>query len=203
MTKGRVNAQVIFNDEYEYSVRVAPSGAMLTSTFITGTVTGDNPLSQFMSSNGDGSGVVNLVGDYSETPTEFFIKPPAGEGIILARILIFIGDTGNFSASGYGNGGGLTNGIELKVVANSEDVLSDLTAGLSIKSNAEWSRYCYDVSLIDFGSGENFLSIRWTFEKSGIPVRLDADNKLVVTLNDDFSGLNQHHMLCQGYRVEG
>jgi hypothetical protein len=51
-----------------------------------------------------------------------------------------------------------------------------------------------------FGSGNNFAVVRWTFERAGQPLRLYGDNSdvLVMTVNDDLTGLVKHDFHIQG-----
>ena len=45
------------------------------------------------------------------------------------------------------------------------------------------------------------IVVRWTFAKSGAPIRLDGakNARLEVLLNDDLTGLVDHHFVVQGY----
>ena len=162
-------------------------------------------INQFLDTVGDGSGTTNAIGDYSDTGAgveEFFYTDPSGGGLDLPpsyihRMIVSIGDTTGMQASEYGNtGAALTNGVSI-AVKRAAATLIDLTPE-PILTNAQWGAYCYDVDLKTWGAGDELLLVRWTFTKSGSPIKLEAGDKLVVTLNDDCSGLTDHRFLIQG-----
>ncbi len=157
-------------------------------------------LCRYLDTNGDGTGTVDAIGDYS-TVTEFYYEAPE-LGATFHRMIVSIEDNGGGTISEYGNlgAGGLTNGIEVKVVDDSDTVMADLTDGLPIKSNGDWGRLCYDIDRKDWGGGNDFYQVRWTFSKSGEPVILREGWRLVVYLNDDFTNLVGHHFMVQGNR---
>jgi len=64
-----------------------------------------------------------------------------------------------------------------------------------------WARYCYDFEVSTFGAGNENGHARWTFAKSGTVIRLDGDSneRLVIELEDDFTGLVEHCFQVQGY----
>ena len=111
-------------------------------------------------------------------------------------MIVFIEDSGNFPSGSYGNIGALANGIELREERINNTV--KLTSESPIKTNAEWSKFCYDVNYVDFGSGNNHLSVRWTFANSGSPVRLYPGESFLAYLSDNFTGLIQHTFEIQG-----
>ncbi len=153
---------------------------------------------RYLDVTGDGTGSTDGAVDGSSTPVLLKYLPTAT--VKIERMLVYIRDGGGFRAEYYGSiSAGITNGITVKTYDQSvEDV--DLTAGLAVKTNADWARLCYDATRIDFGSGDNFLSVRWTFSKSGRPLTLDNGDELRVTLADDFSDLVEHRFMIQGYR---
>lgn len=156
-------------------------------------------LTRFLDTNGDGTGTTNANGNYSVTPEEFYIQPGEGYYYDIARMIVEIQDTSGMSAVDYGNiAGGLANGVSVQVVRGAT-TLRDLTPD-PIKSNAEWASYCYDADLKTWSTGNEFLAVRWTFAKSGKPLYLSGDHsdRLVVTLNDDLTGLVEHKFLVQG-----
>ena len=153
---------------------------------------------------GDGSGNSNMAVDGSITPVVFKISPGEGETIKLARIMIYVEDSGAFDADKWGNGITLANGIDFKVSKNG--VVSDLL-GFSIKSSGEMASICHDINHESFGIGNEFVSFRWTFEKAGSKISLrgsglilgDAVNdELQLIVNDDLRGLVKMYVHAQG-----
>jgi hypothetical protein len=137
------------------------------------------------------------------TPITFSIKPSGSEVMEITRIIPFIEDSGGFYASRYGGmGAALTNGITMSV-HNADGLVYTLTdSSHPIKSNADWTSYCYDTDYISYGQGDNMLVSRWTFAKSGKPVYLSASKGefLQVHISDTISVVD-HHMLVQGHYI--
>jgi len=156
--------------------------------------------SRFLDTNGDGSGTKNANGNYAGGEEIFYIQPGGTDIINVARLVVQIEDGGKFGSGKYGAlAGALANGIAVRVQDDSGTVI-DLTDGVLITTNVHWARYCYDVDHSDFGTGNEYMDVRWTFSKSGNPIVLDAANneRLEVVLNDNLSGLVGHYFLVQG-----
>lgn len=132
----------------------------------------------------------------SVTPVEFAFSPT--EQCQIHRMIVTITDAGSFQSSEYGNLSALTNGIEFEWTDGSDTV--DFLDGVPIVSNQGWAERCYDAEPKDY-QGTQAVSqvVRWTFEKSGIPLYLNAGDSLVVRINDDLTGLSQHRFLVQGH----
>lgn len=159
------------------------------------------PLFRHLDTNGDGTGTIVANGNYSGAAEIFYIQPGAGEIYRLQRMIVSLEDTNGFSAQEYGNlGSALTNGITVRV-QNDSGTVYELTDGDPVKTNAKWGAFCYDVDLKTWGAGDEFLLVRWTFSRTGQPMRLVGDNneRLEVVLNDDFSGLVDQTFIVQGY----
>ena len=155
-------------------------------------------LYRYLDTNGDGSGTKQATGDYSTTPTSFYIKPANGDIYLIERAIVHIRDSAGYRADRYGDmPQALTNGIEVKMFRNG-NVSDDLTDGIPVKVNADWGRLCYDVSPVAFGAGNDFLQARWTFAKSGQPLKLGSNQSLHFMLNDDFTRLIEHTFMIQG-----
>lgn len=166
-----------------------------------------NRLYRFLSDNGDGTGNIDAIGDYSATPYRLFCEPPAGQIFQLNRILITVKDTGSFDSGGYGNGIALPVGLKAGLAVGLPDgsLREDFLEGPPIKTNGDYHIWAgVDVAISSFGQGDEYLSVRWTFSKGGgidgEPIFLDGDKgeKLFIEFNDDFTGLNQHLFQVQG-----
>ena len=169
------------------------------------------PLYRYLDTNGDGTGTNNANGNYSATEEIFYIQPASNEVIRLERMLILIeGRKNAFFTDSYGGiSGGLTNGITVRV-KDDTGVITDLTAGIPVKTNGDWGGLCFDAELYpsDNGNTETYLRVRWTFSRSGYPIRLNGANneRLEIVLNDDLSGdsggdpfIEKHYFHVQGY----
>lgn len=162
-------------------------------------------ISRFLDTDGDGTGTKNANGNYSGAAEEFFIAPDEGEDWTITRMLVNIADEAVMQAEEYGNlGAALTNGVKVEVHNDSGLVYSLTDPNYPVKTNAGWAAYMFDVHLLTWGSGDELLNGRWTFAKSGVPVRLRSrfGEKLVVTVNDNLTGLLNHQFLVQGYEGE-
>jgi len=131
--------------------------------------------------------------------TKFYIAPAPGEVYRIARMLVFVEDT-KIIAAQYGNAGALAVGVKLAVEDSIGTVLNDLMDNGTVNNSAEWAEYCYDAEVKAWGAGNEFLTVRWTFTKGGVYIRLvgDDDERLVITLNDDLTGLDSHEFIVEG-----
>ena len=172
----------------------SPSGAVAKSP---------EGIGRFLDTVGDGSGDIEMLGDYSGGGIEeFFIAPTAGEVFVLHRMIIQICDAGIFPSSKYGFNVVLANGIRLEV-QNQSGIIYDLLDGQPVKTNSQWERHSYDVHIDAFTVGDNHLGVNFVFAESGsaILLRGDRGEKLVCTLNDDYSDLTGHVMKVHGYKA--
>ena len=157
-------------------------------------------INRYMDANGDGTGNKNFVGDYSGTQGIAYIQPGADETFYLSRMIVLIQDGVGFAAVKYGAiNGGLNNGIQVRVIDDS-GILVDFTDGVPILNNASWAGFCYDADVKAWGVGDEFLPVRWTFSKSGAPIKLDGSKnaRLEVLMDDDLTDLVTHRFLVQG-----
>ena len=155
---------------------------------------------RLLDTNGNGTGTTEATGDYSSTPTSFRISNSTGIADI-ERMIIFIEDTGTFDSGDYGNAITLTNGIRVYLRDNADQVIEEYTS-FPILTNGDWAGHCHDLNLHTFGSGNQVMTLRWTFAKSGqrVSVDLKEGEYFEVLLNDDFTGLVKHRFTIQGKR---
>lgn len=177
-----------------------------TGTATPSVMKGDH-LYQFLDENGDGTGNKQAVGDYTGGglgPTKFFIKPAPGETFYIYRIIITLSDSGALDSGLYGNNIALSNGYEIQKT-NGVVVVDggDFTGGISLKTNGQISEIMYDVTRLEFGSGDEYLTGRFSFDKAGQPLELVGDDgdELAIVFSDDLSGLVTHTFMAQGYSV--
>lgn len=154
-------------------------------------------ITRYLSDDGTTTGNKNANGDYSLAVEEWYYT--ATEDCELHRLLVSIEDAGGGTIQEYGNiGTALTNGIEVKLVNELDVVQYDLTDGLPIQTNGDWGSLCYDIDRKDWGNGNDFYQVRWTFSKSGVPLKLMTGWRLVAYLNDNLTGLVGHFFMTQG-----
>ncbi len=150
---------------------------------------------------GDGSGTKIMNVNGAVTPVPFILAPKAGERIDVARVIIHIESTMALRAEQYGSAGTLTNGITFKWFREGVEFL-DFLDGFTFKAAADIGHYCYDVTPIQAGAGNNFWAARWTFANSGNPVELfsERQDRLIVTVRDNLTALVDHFWNFQGVR---
>ena len=155
---------------------------------------------RLLDTNYDGTGTKNAVGDYASTETHFGITDP-NHHFHINRMLVQIEDSGAFTTDGYGAiaGGTITNGIVVKLVDANEETVVDFTDGVSIKSNNDWARVCYDVKLENWASGNGAVHVRWTFKNAGYPILVAKGHHFEVSLNDNFTGLVSQYFMVEGF----
>ena len=156
----------------------------------------------YLDTNGDGTGVYDATGDYSVTATDFFFAPAAGETVEVTKLLVHVADKGPFDVDGYGAiAAGLTVGIVIAVERLGAIVLR-LTNGAPIKDNADLSHLNTDYRLTNFSSnyGSSIVSLDVAAFQTSLLMHGDLGDKLIVTLNDDFTGLADHHFIMYGKR---
>jgi len=169
------------------------------------------PLYRVLDTDGDGTGTTNANGNYSSSAGVFYIQPPAGQIYRIERMMIYIAsEKGKIHIDTYVNAAALSTGINVKKLTGVSTVVTDYTNGIPIKDFGGWARVAFDVNFLatnESVSHNTVASARWTFSKAGYPLRLIGDNsdRLVVTLNDDFSTggyIDQHYFMVQGYIEE-
>ena len=171
-----------------------------TPISVSSTGTQREIITRYLDTNGSGAGTKDASGNYASAEEIFFIQPPKGQVYRIARMIPHIVAGGKMASDKYGVAIVLTNGITIRTRDDSS-VLLNLTDDLPIHTNTDWARLCYDLSISNFGTGNEYLHARWTFQKSGQYIRLVGDNneRLEVVLNDDFGALVEQFFMVQGY----
>jgi len=154
---------------------------------------------------GDGSGDTNMNVDGSSTPVIFRVKPDVGEALNLSRIMIYVQDSGTMDAVKWGNGIVMSTGIEFRQKQGST---TTNILGFNVLSSGEMTSVCHDITHEKFGSGDEFISWRWTFTKAGLFLKTQGSGRRTsegegdefqVVINDNFSGLEAMYVMAQGY----
>jgi len=175
-------------------VRIEETGSIATAFF------------GYLKENGTGSTEVTAsAGLGSEA---YFIFGPSSGSSDVYRVSSLIGTlqvSGGLEAQDYGNiTGSLTNGLQLQIMTGSGETWGtsqDLTSDAPIRNNIDWARYCYDIQFFTaLGAGDEFMLFKWSFEKSGAPLRLEGNKAeaLVLVARDDLSSLSGHKFSVQG-----
>ena len=155
------------------------------------------PFRQFLTQAGDGSGAISAVGNYSGGATDWVIRPTAGETLRVISLAITLADAGKAKVDDYGFiTGGLTNGVDI-LVALGEAPFSIL-AGNKPKTNA--ALMAIGASALNTTDDDTYVQVvlGFTQEYAGGLILRGADDRLIVRLNDNFTGLKIHQFLAAG-----
>ncbi len=167
----------------------------------------DGPIPEFTSLFLSNGSRIDANVDFSAKPQNFTAGPPSDEVWRISRMLLTIIDANIVNVASYGAiAGGLTNGLEVGVIQdgiigilNPERNISD--GMFKIRSNGDWASLMFDVEITNLGSGDDYVTGRWTFDKAGTKIRLDGatNDTIFIEFSDDMSGLEAHRFLLQGY----
>lgn len=156
-------------------------------------------ISEFLKNGGSSNQAVNG----SVTPVNFDYVVAAGDDVYVNRIIVHLEDNTGIDSGSYGGispVAALTNGITLNIVrADAAMADIDLLDGEPVQTNADWAKFCYDVSVSNFGSGNEALTIRWTFAGAGKPIHLFPGDTFRMTIRDDLTSLVAHSANIQGW----
>lgn len=161
---------------------------------------GRKHLNLFLSSNGDGTGTTEAIGDYSVTPLSLKLIPDNTSLVELHGLKMNLRDTGTFTAGDFGSiNGGLTVGIRVYVRDGDDNILEELTT-LPVKNNADLASFA-TFRKNEFDTNDNVISIVWGIGSYGEPVKVDFSKGeyFEVYLNDNFTGLTDHSWIIYGY----
>lgn len=201
--KASINGVMMWDDSLGRPV-VSLNGEWLPVT-VESNVDAEFLISQFLDTTGDGTGTNVATGDYSGGglgATKFKLTSTASVGYDITRMIVHVEDGVGFAASKYGSiNGGLTNGILVRIEDGAGGVIKNLTP-TAVTTNAFWGSYCYDADVKAWGTGNELLLVRWTFERTGSVVELRGGEELVVLCQDDMTPLVAHGFLVQGIQVD-
>jgi len=118
------------------------------------------------------------------------------------RILVRDAVITSFSGSLYGTDIVLSNGIEVQVTDGDFSAKADLSNGDPILSNTDWQKFA-DPKFSTYSLGDRSTVFVWNFAAAGAPLILNGANedRLVVLLEDNFTGLVDHTFTAQGYWI--
>lgn len=161
------------------------------------------PFQHYLDTNGDGTGTDDATGDYSATATDFYYAPSVGVTAEITKLIVHVTDKGQFTFDGYGAiaSGVITTGYSLLVERLGVIVL-EITNGLPIISNADMTHLNTDYNKTAFASNEESAGVSIDQEAFGGPLLMHGDlgDKLIARLNDNYTGLEDHHFIIYGRR---
>jgi hypothetical protein len=157
---------------------------------------------RFLSDNGATNGSKNANGNYSIASDEFYIIPGAGEVFLLNQFTVYIEDSNAFSGQFYGDTAALTTGIDMKIQpAIGGGQIFDFLDKEPIKSVNDWMKHGFAVDYDITGAGNRAFTATYNFTASGKPAVIRDDEKFVVTVQDDHTGLVAHYFSIRGVKA--
>lgn len=151
-------------------------------------------------------GSTNMAGDWSLAQKIFWIENGPGETFEAERAIIYLSVQGTIDSGGFGNGPALVNGIRFYYYNAANDIYIDGMGKNFIFVNEDWGKHCYDTEVKIYGSGNQSYKARWSFNKEGGPLTLEAGDKLVAVLNDDINstrGIDDFTIKIGGRYIKG
>lgn len=157
-----------------------------------------------LSITGNGTGSVDGAIDASAVGVELYVDSDGGVGATtfdVRQVVVTIADNGFFRADEYGNLSTLTTGVEIEHRTSADALIRKITAA-PVQANRDWGRNAgANFELLDAGSLQQRVLLVTvslaSWHDQGLV--LASGEKLVTTLDDDFSGLQIHEFLAVGY----
>lgn len=147
------------------------------------------PLRHFLTDNFDGSGVFNMVGNYSVTAKNFGYTN-THSSYALYSVLFAATDNATFNSTDFaGITGGLTNGITMwyKPVGGTP---IPFIFDVPVRKNYEWYQNISETNLTNLaGSTQTLVMDLQIVAEYGMPVVLQQDDQIYITIHDDLSSM--------------
>ncbi len=149
------------------------------------------------------NGNINFIGNYSDAglglTRAVFTLP---YDMAVTDFVVAVEDGGVMDSGKYGNNITLINGIRLiGEVPGTEIEFGDFLDGEVIITNADWARYS-EIQFMDWGQGNTQYAAHFHFwQSNGQPMWLTKGLRMVILLNDDFTGLVSQKFLFYGVRA--
>jgi hypothetical protein len=155
------------------------------------------PAGRLLSTNGDETGTIQAIGNYSATPTTFYFQTPANQAFRWDEIRVLYTDGGVFDVGKFGNNGTILSGVAFQYLDPTLAEVSKLQGGLRVLTNGGWE-LLGTTRYVDYGDGDNGLSatvplIGGAFCPTGY--------RISVTLQDNFTFLTSMRFMVFGSRV--
>ena len=159
-------------------------------------------LAILLDETGDGTGNHHANVDGSGAPVVFKSICPAGQQYHVYALHIHIADDDVIKPETYGGVASLTNGIDLQVLDTDDSVIYNIFNGHTIKHNNDFAGMG-ELATLDIGAGATYgVAVYVDFAKAyGGPLIMTTGQAFALTVNDNLSGLTDHHFFIQGHKV--
>lgn len=156
---------------------------------------------RFLDTNGDGTGAVDMIGDYSP-PNETAFFTLADEPLIISLLVItMVGVAKDMEPVAYGSLPALLNGINI-ALRDDQGALQQgiVRGGELVRNNRILAELGFTVDYVsDTKSGVGQTTCRFLFDEGGAPLFLPLGWTLGLELNDDMAGLVHHKAIVHGF----
>ena len=156
-------------------------------------------VSKQLTVDGDGTGTLEITGNYSSTADDFYFECPAGEEYEFRWLTGIIREADGITADGFGGLSALTNGLTVKLnpsTGTSQTILNAITTHSTMAAVPGFYTHLDQGSSIEtIAFGVDFLA--W----GGELLKLDPGDQLAITANDNFTGLDNHNWRLMGRRL--
>lgn len=143
-------------------------------------------------------GVISMVTNAAGS-SETFSFGSTGD-VILYRCNISLQDT-NMQPGAFGAISSLNTGVQIVVEDTDGSILFDFTADDKIKENIDWNDLAGVDHVIQDGTPDDSLTIRWTLERAGAPLYLASGQSFSFVIADDLTGLVSFEAVVQGVKA--
>ena len=160
--------------------------------------------SRHLTATGYINGTMDVIGDYSTTSIDtFFVKAGADTTLRIEELIMVMADAASgFKAAVYGaTGDTLAVGIRIVVFDADTTVIVEITGGHAIVKNADYAMHTYETNKLVWDTPTTaYFTATWDFpEHFGQYIRLTPGQFFGIIVNDDLTGLNEHHFMTHGY----
>ncbi len=151
----------------------------------------------------DSAGNTNMNVDGSVTPVKYGFTCPPDVQAVLSRVNICMIDA-SLNATDFGGiTGSITNGVKFIIFDKNDVVLLDLADRLRVDNNSDWGLLAgTDWIFQTAGPGDDSVTIRWSFSRSGRELLLKPGERFEVLIQDDLTSMTFFGMMLQGYFLD-
>lgn len=142
------------------------------------------PSTRILDDVGDASGSIDMRVNGSITAVPFLLTVPAGHTYLLVSLTVFIQDS-PLSATGFGGGSALTNGLDFGITFDS--VFTTRIPQKPVKSNSDLATFGLTINTF-IGTGTDAFSAKVAFKESyGGHIKLEAGFSYTIMVQDDLT----------------
>ena len=160
----------------------------------------ESPQNIFLTESGNGTGTRNFNNNYSVTAKDIYYQ--AVTTFQLYSMQFSLTDAGQFAYDGYASNVALTNGVKFffKAAGMAEVPLFN---GVAVKTNADYEAMCSQYDTTSWGGSAQTAVVHIHFlEQCGCPLTLKTGDRIIIRLNDNFTGITTHVFAVGGKEVE-